>query len=133
MTNDVRSDEEVRASVAGQVNAEIKSSVIEIYEDLLRTVWAKIAPTLGVVTVVTIMKRAVSRTAAKHAVLNDLSVNDSGFVFNEIKAKLKGEDKEELKNSFKELVANIFDILAKLTGNILVQQLMKEVEGLDVP
>jgi len=133
MTNDMRSDEQARASVAGQVNAEIKSSVIEIYEDLLRTVWAKIVPTLGTVTVVTIMQRAISRTAAKHAVLNDLAVNDTGFVFTEIKAKLNGEDREELKNGFKELVANVFDILAKLTGNILVQQLMKEVEGLDIP
>ncbi|MDP1809444.1 MAG: hypothetical protein Q8L35_07915 [Actinomycetota bacterium] len=133
MANDIHSDEETLSSVAGQVSAEVKSSVIEIYEDLIRTVWAKIVPTLGTVTVATIMQRAISRTAARHPVLNDLTVNDAGFVFTQIKAKLNSEDKDELKDSFKELVANVFDILAKLTGNILVQQLMKEVEGLELP
>ena len=133
MANDMLSGEETQASIASQVNTEVKSGVLEIYEDLLRTVWAKIVPTLGTVTVVTIMKRAAGRTAAHHPVLNDLSVTDTGFVFTEIRARLNGEDKEELKNSFKELVANVFDILAKLTGNILVQQLMKEVEGLEIP
>lgn len=133
MANDIHSGEETLSTVAGQVSAEVKSSVIEIYEDLIRTVWAKIVPTLGTVTVVTIMQRAISRTSANHAVLNNLTVNDTGFDFSQIKAKLNGEDKEELKNSFKELVANVFDILAKLTGNILVQQLMKEVEGFEIP
>ena len=133
MANDMLQDEEKQASIASQVNTEVKSGVIEIYEDLLRTVWAKIVPTLGTVTVETIMQRAISRTAARHPILNNLSVTDKGFDFSEIKAKLNGEDKEELKNAFKELVANLFDILAKLTGNILVQQLMKEVEGLEIP
>lgn len=127
------SDDEVQASIANQVSTEVKSGVIEIYEDLLRTVWAKIVPTLGTVTVVTIMQRAAGRTAARHPVLGELTVSEAGFDFTAIKVKIKQEDKEELKNSFKELVANIFDILAKLTGNILVQQLMKEVEGLDIP
>lgn len=133
MANDIHSGEETLSTVAGQVSAEVKSSVIEIYEDLIRTVWAKIVPTLGTVTVVTIMQRAISRTAANHPIMNDLSVTDTGFDFTLIKARLNGEDKDELKNSFKELVANVFDILAKLTGNILVQQLMKEVEGLEIP
>jgi len=133
MANDIHSGEETLSSVAGQVSAEVKSSVIEIYEDLIRTVWAKIVPTLGTVTVVTIMQRAISRTAANHPIMNDLEINDSGFVFTQIKAKLNDADKNELKNSFKNLVANVFDILAKLTGNILVQQLMKEVEGLEIP
>lgn len=133
MANDTLSGEETSTSLAGQVSAEVKSSIIEIYEDLIRTVWAKIVPTLGTVTVVTIMQRAISRTAANHAVLNNLTVTDTGFDFSQIKAKLNGEDKGELKNSFKELVANVFDILAKLTGNILVQQLMKEVESFEIP
>src|SRR3990172_13074949 len=99
MANNMLSDEETQASIiASQVNTEVKSGVIEIYEDLLRTVWAKIVPTLGTVTVETIMQRAISRTAARHPILNNLSVTDKGFDFSEIKAKLNGEDKEELKN-----------------------------------
>ncbi len=41
------------------IESRIKTSVLEIYEDLLRTVWAKIVPTLGTVTVVTIVQRAI--------------------------------------------------------------------------
>ena len=133
MANNILSNEEKQVSIANQVNTEVKSGVIEIYEDLLKTVWAKIVPTLGTVTVVTIMQRAISRAAQRHAVLNDLLVTDAGFDFSAIRTNLNGEDKEELKNGFKELVANLFDILAKLTGNILVQQLMKEVEGIEIP
>jgi hypothetical protein len=41
------------------------------------------------------------------------------------------KDKENIKDGFKDLIANLFDILAKLTGNILVDQLLKEVKGFD--
>lgn len=131
MAGDLFSDEEIQASIASQVSTEVKAGVIEIYEDLLRTVWAKIVPTLGTVTVVTIMQRAINRTTSKHKVLTGLSVADSGFWLGEIKAKVSIEDKDDLKDAFKDLIANVFDILAKLTGNILVQQLMKEVKMLD--
>lgn len=133
MARDILQDEEIQASIADQVSAEVNNGVIDIYEDLLRTVWAKIVPTLGTVTVVTIMQRAISRTAVKHPCLSDLGVSESGLSFALIRDKIGIEEKDELKNGFKELVASLFEILAKLTGNILVQQLMKEVEGLEIP
>lgn len=115
-----------------EVNAEVKKGVVEIYEDLLMTIWFKIVPTLGVVTVVTIIKRAVAKAAQTYPFLQEMEVNETGISLNKIKAKLSEEDKEQLKVGFRELVASLFDILAKLTGNILVQQLMKEVEGLEI-
>jgi hypothetical protein len=117
---------------ADQVSSEVKAGVLEIYEELLGTVWAKIVPTLGTVTVVTIMQRAINRTAARHPAIKLLTLGDSGFSFSAINAGIEAYEKVELKNAFKELIGNIFDILAKLTGNILVQQLIKEVEGLDI-
>lgn len=113
-------------------NTEIKKDVVEIYEDLLMTIWFKIVPTLGVVTVVTIVKKAVAKAAVTHPFLQDIQINETGIFLNKIKAKLSKEDKEQLKVGFRELVVSLFDILAKLTGNILVQQLIKEVEGLEV-
>jgi hypothetical protein len=115
-----------------EVNAEVKKGVVEIYEDLLMTIWFKIVPTLGVVTVVTILKKAVAKIAVNHPFLQDIEINETGISLSKIKAKLSEEDKEQLKVGFRELVVSLFDILAKLTGNILVQQLMKEVEGLEV-
>lgn len=115
-----------------EVNAEIKKDVVEIYEDLLMTIWFKIVPTLGVVTVVTIVKKAAAKAAVSHPFLQDIQINETGISLSKIKAKLSEEDKEQLKVGFRELVVSLFDILAKLTGNILVQQLIKEVEGLEV-
>ncbi len=114
------------------VESEVKSSVIEIYEDLLNTVWLKISPTLGAVTVITIIQRSIDRAAKNHPVLSHLSVDEEGLDFTEIREKIGEENRRELAGSFKELIANLFDILAKLTGNILVKQLIREVDGLDV-
>ena len=114
------------------IESQIKTGVLEIYEDLLRTVWAKIVPTLGTVTVVTIVQRAIDRTAQDHQVLTYLTVTDTGLSFDRINEHLGEEERTELREAFKDLIANLFDILAKLTGNILVKQLIKEVDGLDI-
>lgn len=129
--------ETTKGSTAGpgtgiSVENEIKASVLEIYADLLSTVWAKIMPTLGTVTVVTIVQRAISRTAKNHEVLGSLTVTDAGISFEKLREHIGENQRDELKNAFKELIANLFDILAKLTGNIIVQQLIKEVDGLDI-
>jgi hypothetical protein len=132
MSGNIISDGECRTSPAKQIDSEVKAGVLEIYDELLGTVWAKIVPTLGTMTVVTIMQRAISRTGARHPAISHLTLSDAGFSFNAIHGEIAAYDKAELKNAFKELIGNIFDILAKLTGNILVQQLIKEVEGLDI-
>ncbi len=114
------------------IESQIKTGVLEIYEDLLRTVWAKIVPTLGTVTVVTIVQRAIDRTSKEHAVLAYLTVTDAGLSFDKIGEHLGEEERGKLREAFKDLIANLFDILAKLTGNIIVKQLIKEVDGLDI-
>lgn len=114
------------------VEKEIKTGVLDIYEDLLSTVWEKIMPTLGTVTVVTIIQRAIDRTSKSHPVLSRLTVTESGLSFDKMRDHIDDEQRNELKNTFKELIANLFDILAKLTGNIIVQQLIKEVDGLEL-
>lgn len=133
MAKNAVTGEELNPLITDQIDTEVKNSIIDIYEDLMRTVWAKIVPTLGSVTVVTIMQRAIKKTSARHPLLQDLSVSDSGVSFDKIKAQHLEEGKDGLKDGFKELIANLFDILAKLTGNILVKQLMKEVEGVEIP
>lgn len=114
------------------IENQIKTGVLEIYEDLLRTVWAKITPTLGTVTVVTIVQRAIDRTSKEHPVLTYLTVTDAGLSFDKISKQLDAEERTEMREAFKDLIANLFDILAKLTGNIIVKQLIKEVDGLDI-
>ncbi len=131
MTSNAIKDETANAPDALEVG--VLNEVLDIYEDLLSTIWAKIVPTLGVVTVVTIMRRSIGRSCSDYPVLEWLDISDSGLKFDVIRAKSSEIDNEEVKLAFKGLVANLFDILAKLTGNILIQQLTKDVDGLEVP
>ena len=58
-TAETRSHEEVEATIEREVDRGVKVEVIDIYEDILTTIWEKIAPTLGNITVRTIAERAV--------------------------------------------------------------------------
>lgn len=115
-----------------RVSLEVKRGVIEIYDDLLKTIWSKIMPTLGTVTLVTISERAIARTAKNHPSFGSLAVSEEGIQVSSSRDAFDADDKESLKNGFKELVTNLFDILAKLTGNILIGQLMREVESIEI-
>jgi len=106
----------------------VKDEVVDIYEDIFKTIWEKISPTLGVITVVTVLQRAAYRTAREFPIVKHLKISEEGFDFTELKSKAMSEDKELIKESFREFIGNLFDILAKLTGNVLVNELMGVVE-----
>ncbi len=106
-----------------------KEEVLEIYEDLLKTIWDRIMPTLGRVTVSAIMERALVLTAEKYPLIHHLEVGAEGVSFDVLRQRLGEEEKFALRDALKELVANLIDILAMLTGDILVRQLLKEIEG----
>jgi len=123
-------EEEVRAAIEERVDTGVKEEVVDIYDDLMETIWSKITPTLGVVTVRTIMERAIFKTSQKHSIITAVKVTGEGVDFSELKSRVGERERAQLRDAFKEFVANLFDILAKLTGNVLVNQLLKEVEGL---
>lgn len=118
---------EVEAIIAKEVSAGAKDEIVDTYEDLLRAIWNRIVITLGVVTVVTIMERAIHMTSAQYPTFQSLKVTDEGIAFKDFKAQAGEENKEIIKGGFKELIANLFNILAKLTGTVLVDRLIKEV------
>ncbi len=129
-TAETRSHEEVEATIEREVDRGVKVEVIDIYEDVLTTIWQKIAPTLGNITVRTIAERAVFLASEQHPLLKSVAVTDEGFDFTELKTRIDEKGRANIREGFKEIIANLFDILAKLTGNIMVDRLLKEVEGL---
>lgn len=120
---------EVEEAIEKGVSIGVKEEIVDIYEDLFQTIWDRIMPTLGLVTTATIMERAVYLTRERFEALQYLEVTDEGLDFSELRKRVSEKDKGILKEGFKELVANLFDILAKLTGNVLVSQLERLVEG----
>ena len=128
MEEDIRTKKEVQEAIEEKVDTGVKEEVVDIYDDLMKTVWGKITPTLGVVTVSTIVERAIFKTSQKHSIITALEITGEGVEFGVLKSRIGEKERRQLREAFKELIANLFDILAKLTGNILVNQLLKEVE-----
>jgi hypothetical protein len=122
---------EIEAIIERRVDRGVKAEVVDIYEEILLTVWAKIMPTLGKTTVRTIAQRALHLTAQRYAILDSQTVTDDGFDFRTLKERVDEKDRAAIREALRELIVSLFDILAKLTGNVLVERLTREIEGLD--
>lgn len=120
---------DMEEAIEREVSLGVREEIVDIYEDLFQTIWDRIMPTLGVVTTVTILERAIYRTRQQFEILEHLEVTDEGLDFSELRKRVGEKQKPVLKEGFKELVASLFDILAKLTGNVLVRHLETLVEG----
>lgn len=119
----------VETAIKERVTQARKEEVLGIYEDLLKTIWGRIMPTLGRVTVMAIMERAVSLTRESYPTLEQLEVKSEGMNFEIMRNRLEEGGKSNLREALKDLIANLIDILAMLTGDILVKQLLQEIEG----
>ncbi len=126
-----QSQYEVEADIGRRVDRDVKKEVVDIYEEILVAVWAKIVPTLGKITVRTIAQRAVHLTTQRYTALESVAVTDDGFDFRSLKERVDERDKATIREALKELIVSLFDILAKLTGNVLVDRLTREIEGLE--
>jgi hypothetical protein len=131
---DKRSEEEITEEVVQERVDQAKTiarkeEVLEIYEDLLQTIWNRIMPTLGRVTVTAITERALVLTTEKYPLTKQLRLTADGVSFDILRQHLGEEEKPVLRDALKELVTNLIDILAMLTGDILVTKLLKEIEA----
>jgi hypothetical protein len=106
-----------------------QEEVMVIYEDLLRTIWDRIVPTLGRVTVGAILERSIANTAERYAFVKHLAVTREGLSFEALRQQIGNQEQRALRDAMKELVANLIDLLAVLTGDIIVRHLLREVEG----
>jgi hypothetical protein len=125
-----QSQHEVEATIGRRVDRGVKKEVVDIYEEIIVAVWAKIVPTLGKTTVYAIAQRALHLTAQSYPTLDSVAVAEDGFDFRSLKERVDERDKGAIREALKELIVSLFDILAKLTGNVLVDRLTREIEGL---
>ncbi|BAU65152.1 hypothetical protein STA3757_25310 [Stanieria sp. NIES-3757] len=103
--------------------------VLKIYQDLLQVIWNRILPTVGQVTIMTIMERALVLTKEKYFLISYLHITPQGISFEELFLILEQEEGLKIQEALKQLVVNVFDILTLLTGDILSQQLLVELEN----
>ena len=110
-----------------EIALDVRDEIINIYDDIFNTIWDKIYPTLGTAPVLTIFQRAIHFSSQQFPNLETLTVTEEGIDFREFRSLSVEDDKETIKEGLNELIGNLFEILAKLTGNILVKELVKVV------
>jgi len=120
--------EVVEKMVAERVIRARQEEVLETYEDILSTIWNRIVPTLGQVTVLAIIKRSLALTEQHHPIISALVVTGEGVSFDALHQRLDEDERDAMGQALKELIANLIDILAMLTGDVLVRQLLQQVE-----
>jgi microcystin degradation protein MlrC len=111
------------------VNRTNQSDPLDIYEELLMTIWNRIMPTLGRVTVIAIVERSLVVTTRRYPQIRYVRLQNHGVEFSELRQHVDEMSQELLHESLRELVTNLIYILAMLTGDILVRQLIRELEG----
>jgi len=104
--------------------------LVEIYGDLLNSLWGRMVPTLGSITVQSIFERAAFKTSRKFPFLSGLRANEGGVDISPVRENASGEEVGRVKEAFHDLIGNIFDILARLTGEAIASRIMREVEGI---
>lgn len=119
----------IERTVEERITQARKEELLEIYDDLLKTIWNRILPTLGRVTVMAIMERALALTEETYPLVGYLQVTSEGVTFRVLSQNVEDQHSNSIREGLKELVANLIDILAMLTGDILVKQLLQEIEG----
>lgn len=104
---------------------------IESYQHIIGEIWRRIAPVLGPLSLRAIAERAVALTSAEFKFIGMIRVTDEGLSLEKLWEELDTSgDPRAIRNGFRKLVVNLMDILTGLTGGILVNRLLREVEGL---
>lgn len=106
-----------------------QEEAIEIYKDLLDTIWRRILPTLGRVSVMAITERALMLTAEQYPILKSVQIMPDGVSLQQVSTDGNEADSHALRSGLKEFITNQINILAMLTGDILVKHLLNEIEG----
>lgn len=118
------------ASIATNLSviSALDTEFLLIYDNLLQTVWDRIVPTLGRVTTIAIMERAIVLAREHHAILGKLQICANSVLLERLKESIEESEPDIVRVALKELVAEFIDILAMLTGDILVKQVIREIE-----
>jgi len=103
-----------------------KEEVVDIYAALLDKIWQRAIIILGLVTIRAIFQRAIRSTARDYPLVGDLSVSGGGLNIGDLRARVGEREKEVIRQGFEGLILNLFDLLAELTGQVIVSKLFAQ-------
>lgn len=121
------SDHELKQPITTeQVEVIRKEETVDIYAALLDKIWQRALTILGLVTIRAILRRAIRLTAQQYSLVGELTVGEEGLNTGELRARVGEREKEVIRQGFEELILNLFDLLAELTGEAIVSKLFAE-------
>lgn len=106
-----------------------KEEVVDVYAALLDKIWQRALTILGLVTIRAIMQRAIRQTAQQYSLIGELTVNEDGLNSADLRSRVSTREREVIRKGFEELILNLFDLLAKLTSETIVNKLFAEEMG----
>jgi len=118
--------EERESIKAEEAEAIRKEEVVDIYAALLDKIWQRALTILGLVTIRAILRRAIRITAHQYPLVGELTVGEEGLNTGELRARVGEREKKVVRQGFEELILNLFDLLAELTGEAIVSKLFAE-------
>lgn len=104
-----------------------KEDVLKVYDDLFKLIWHRVQPTLGRITVMAIMQRALILTQERYPLVTHLYVAPEGVSCDRLRQRVEDQDQRALHETLSHLLGNFLDILTMLTGDILVPRLLQEM------
>ncbi|MDI6703933.1 MAG: hypothetical protein QME40_04595 [bacterium] len=114
--------QDLETLIKGGLKPKDKIEIIKIYEDLFREFWEKLTNSLDPTTTVFIVKRALKKTQEQHPVLCNLEITETGICLSRL--NIDGVEIKEIVSAFRELATNLFAIVTKLTGGIIMDKLL---------
>jgi hypothetical protein len=81
---------------------------------------------LGMVTIRAILQHAISNTAQQYPLIGELQVGENGLNSAELRARVGERERGVIRQGFEELILNLFDLLAELTGETIVNKLFAD-------
>jgi hypothetical protein len=120
--------QKVESLLDQQVSVSDQDALLEVYEQFLHRIWERIMPTLGGVTVLAIVERSLVVTSEQYPSINTLHVSTEGLDFLQLREQAAGWTFPDDYEGLKQFIFRLMDILVALTGDILVQQLIRQFE-----
>ena len=106
--------------------------LIQVFEGYLQSVWDRIVPVTGIPTAQLIFNQSIEKTFTENStLLKNIKVTQNGFSLSGIRDRVNLDDDvlpdEELRPHLQRLLAEVFDLLSILTGDMLTSPLIEKL------
>ncbi|MBC8508850.1 MAG: response regulator [Chloroflexi bacterium] len=109
------------------LNNLLSEDIINVFEGYLQAAWERIMPVIGVLSAQMIFQRAFSQAFGEKSLTIYVGFCDQGISLENIREHRLDMDEQELRMRLRTFLAQIFDLLENLTGNMFTSPLVEKI------